>query len=44
MQVRNLGILVTCQLISATGMFAMVTLGGIIGASLAPNAAFAMRR
>ena len=41
MQVRNLGILVTCQLISATGMFAMVTLGGIIGASLAPSAAFA---
>jgi MFS family permease len=41
MQVRNLGILVSCQLISATGMFAMVTLGGIIGASLAPSAAFA---
>lgn len=41
MQVRNLGILVTCQLISATGMLVMVTLGGIIGSSLAPSPALA---
>jgi len=41
MQVRNLSILVTCQLISATGSIVMVTLGGIIGSSLATNKAFA---
>ena len=41
MQVRNLIILVVCQLISATGSIVMVGLGGIIGASLAANPAFA---
>ncbi len=41
MQVRNLSILVTCQLISATGSIVMVTLGGIIGSTLATNKAFA---
>ncbi len=41
MQVRNLLILVTCQLISATGSIVMVTLGGIIGSTLASNKAFA---
>lgn len=41
MQKRNLVILITCQLISATGSIAMVTLGGIIGAALAPNPAWA---
>jgi len=39
MQVRNLAILVACQLISATGSIVMVTLGGIIGSSLAANKA-----
>jgi len=38
---RNLIILVTCQLISATGSFVMVSLSGIIGASLAANPAWA---
>jgi predicted MFS family arabinose efflux permease len=37
----NLVILVFCQLISATGSIVMVTLGGIIGASLAPDKAWA---
>jgi hypothetical protein len=41
MQARNLGILVTCQLISATGSIVMVTLGGIIGSTLAANRALA---
>ncbi|NNF40420.1 MAG: MFS transporter [Woeseiaceae bacterium] len=41
MQARNLIILVACQLISATGSIVMVTLGGIIGSSLASNKAFA---
>lgn len=41
MQVRNLLVLVTCQLISATGLIVMVTLSGIIGASLASSKAFA---
>lgn len=40
MQVRNLIILVVCQLISATGSIVMVTLGGIIGSTLATNKAF----
>lgn len=40
MQVRNLVILVVCQLISATGSIVMVTLGGIIGSSLVTNKAF----
>lgn len=41
MQVRNLIILVVCQLISATGSIVMVGLGGIIGSSLSANPAFA---
>ena len=41
MHYRNLSILVLCQLISATGSIVIVTLGGIIGTSLSPNAAFA---
>lgn len=41
MQVRNLIILVVCQLISATGSIVMVTLGGIIGSTLTTNKAFA---
>lgn len=41
MQVRNLILLVTCQLISTTGSIVMVTLGGIIGSTLASNKAFA---
>lgn len=40
MQVRNLIILVVCQLISATGSIVMVTLGGIIGSTLVANKAF----
>jgi MFS family permease len=40
MQVRNLVVLVICQLISATATISFVTLGGIIGASLTPNKAF----
>lgn len=39
MQLRNLIILVSCQLISATGSIVFVTLGGIIGATLATNKA-----
>jgi MFS family permease len=41
MQRRNLLILVTCQLISATGSIVFVTLGGLIGATLANNLAWA---
>ena len=41
MQVRNLVVLVFCQLISATGSIVMVTLGGIIGSELTSNKAFA---
>ncbi|MGI9238899.1 MAG: MFS transporter [Woeseiaceae bacterium] len=41
MQARNLSLLVTCQLISTTGSIVMVTLGGIIGSTLASNKAFA---
>ncbi len=41
MPLRNLIVLITCQLISATGAIVMVTLGGIIGASLAENQALA---
>lgn len=41
MPLRNILILFCCQLISATGAIIMVTLGGIIGASLSPNPAFA---
>lgn len=40
MQKGNLLILVACQLISATGSIVIVTLGGIIGAQLAPNPAW----
>mgnify|MGYP001819058877 CR=1 FL=1 len=39
MQVRNLILLVACQLISTTGSIVMVTLGGIIGATLTTNKA-----
>jgi MFS family permease len=39
MQKGNLVILVFCQLISATGAIVMVTLGGIIGSTLASNLA-----
>lgn len=41
MQRRNLIILVVCQLISATGAIVFVTLGGIIGATLTANLAWA---
>lgn len=41
MSVRNLSILFFCQLISATGAIVLVTLGGIIGSTLASNPAFA---
>ncbi len=41
MQKGNLVILITCQLISATGSIVMVTLGGIIGSTLAGNQALA---
>ncbi len=41
MNKNNLVILVLCQLISATGSIVMVTLGGIIGARLTDNPAFA---
>lgn len=41
MPLRNILILFCCQLISATGAIIMVTLGGIIGATLSPNPAFA---
>ena len=40
MQYRNLIILVFCQLISATGSFVLVALGGIIGSSLTPDPAW----
>lgn len=39
MQVRNLYVLVSCQLISATSTITLVTLGGIIGASMTDNRA-----
>ncbi len=38
---RNILILLVCQLISATGAIILVTLGGIIGAKLTKNPAFA---
>ena len=41
MQIRNLSILVTCQLISSTGQLVMVMLGGIIGSEMSPNKALA---
>ena len=41
MHVRNIILLTTCQLISATGSIVVVTLGGIIGANLSDNAALA---
>ena len=41
MPARNLSILLICQLISATGAIALVTLGGIIGSGLAQNQALA---
>lgn len=41
MQSRNLVLLVLAQFISATGTIVLVTLGGIIGASLASNPAWA---
>ncbi len=41
MQVRNLSILVVCQLISTSGSIVMVMLAGIIGSDLAANKAFA---
>ena len=41
MQKANLVILVFCQLISATGSIVVVTLGGIIGATLSTNPALA---
>lgn len=39
MQVRNLIVLVGCQLISATSTISLVTLGGIIGTSMTSNKA-----
>jgi MFS family permease len=39
-QSRNMVLLVVAQLISATGSFVMIALGGIIGASLASNPAW----
>ena len=41
MQVRNLSLLVICQLISTSGSIVMVMLGGIIGSNLSANKAFA---
>ncbi len=41
MPLRNLSILLTCQLISATGAIVLVTLGGIIGSSLTKEQALA---
>ncbi len=41
MPVRNLSILLICQLISATGSIVLVTLGGIVGSSLTQNQALA---
>ena len=40
MQARNLVVLVSCQLISATVTISLVTLGGIIGMTLTSNKAF----
>jgi MFS family permease len=40
MQARNLFVLVTCQMISATATISLVTLGGIIGMTLTSNKAF----
>ncbi len=39
MQVRNLFVLVVCQMITATATISLVTLGGLIGASLTDNKA-----
>jgi len=39
MQARNLYVLVSCQLISATSTISLVTLGGIIGTSMTNNKA-----
>ena len=41
MRHHNLIILVFCQMISATGAIVFVTLGGIIGATLSSNMAWA---
>jgi hypothetical protein len=41
MPLRNLSILLVCQLISATGAIVLITLGGIIGSSLTQNQALA---
>ncbi len=41
MPLRNILILLVCQMISATGAIVLVTLGGIIGAKLTQNPAFA---
>ncbi len=41
MPLRNILILLVCQLISATGAIVLVTLGGISGAGLTANPAFA---
>ena len=41
MQLRNLILLVFTQLISATGSIVFIMLGGIIGASLTDNQAWA---
>lgn len=41
MPARNLFILLVCQLISATGAIALITLGGIIGSGLTSNQALA---
>jgi MFS family permease len=41
MPLRNILLLTTCQLISATGSIVIVTLGGIIGATLSDNPALA---
>ena len=41
MPLRNILILLVCQLISATGAIVVVTLGGIIGSKLTQNPAFA---
>jgi len=41
MPLRNILVLLVCQLISATGAIVVVTLGGIIGSKLTQNPAFA---
>ena len=41
MPIRNIVILLVCQMISATGAIVIVTLGGIIGSELVTNPAFA---